>query len=301
MYLTLILFNTFATAVYLVLSSKAMKERGLGPNATIAVVHLAAAAILALLGLFSHGSLLPLASLLALVWLGVTSGLKLLSKELTFFAYSRTDVANVTVFSAFIPIFGMLCGWIMLGESVTRLELVGTLIICISVYMLFLKWEPGATGLTRFLSPLVSIRSLPIFCGFLSTVPIALSSVYMKRSAQVMGSLHFAFYSTLLIGLSAAFVEAMTARGKETDFKWIKGSVKELVLIGAVFASAQYSYVILITMERIAHTIAFQPLGIVFQMVLAYFVVKEREHPFKRLICGGGIVLGSILLELGRY
>lgn len=301
MYLTLILFNSFATAVYLVLSSKVMKKSGLSPNATIAVVHLTAAAILALPGLFSRGSFLPIASILALVWLGVTSGLKLLSKELAFFAYSRTDVANVTVFSAFIPILGILFGWIMLKENVTRLELVGTFIICISVYLLFLRREPGATGLTRFLSPLVSIRSLPIFCGFLSTVPIALSSVYMKKSAQVIGSLHFAFYSTFLIGLSAASVEVMTAKGRGTDFKWMKGSVKELVLIGAVFASAQYSYVILITMERIAHTIAFQPLGIVFQMVLAYFVVKEREHPFKRLICGIGIVLGSILLELGRY
>lgn len=145
MYLTLVLFNALATAVYLVLSSKVMKESGLSPNATIAAVHLSAGVILLIPALVLPGPLLPLAGTFAVTWLIITSGLKLLSKKFAFFAYARTDVANVSAFSAFIPIFGMVFGLTMLGETIGRLELAGTIIVCVSVYLLFLKKrEPGA-------------------------------------------------------------------------------------------------------------------------------------------------------------
>jgi len=122
----------------------------------------------------------------------------------------------------------------------------------------------------------------------------------MKKSAQIMGPLHFAFFSTVLIGLAAALIEAASPARPTPAAPRRPVSFKDLALIGAVFALAQFSYVILITMEKIAHTVAFQPLGIIFQMGLAYVFLHEREHPVRRLIYGSGIVAGSVLLELGR-
>lgn len=296
MYIPLVVFNALATAVYLVLSSRVMKRSGLSPNATIATVHLSAAAVLAGPALAS-GEPAPIPLGLAFVWLLVTGGLKLLSKKLAFFAYAHADVANVSVFSAFIPIFGLAFGIGMLGERITGLEAAGTAVVCVSVYLLFLERKPGAAFPGWLFSPFSSLRSLPLFCAFLSTVPIALSNVYMKKSATIMGDLPFAFYSSLLIGLAALALEFPKRRPAERAARFPAWS---LALTGAVFAAAQYSYVILISMERIAHTVAFQPLGIVFQMIIAYAVLNEREHPIKRLVYGTCIAAGCVLLELGN-
>ena len=291
MYLTLVLFNALVTAAYLVLCSKVMKESGLSPNATIAAVHLPAAALLAIPAFLQpHGRFAVSGAVLS--WLAITSGLKLLSKELAFFGYANTDVADVTVWSAFIPIFGLLFGVVMLNERVAPVELLGTLIVCVSVYLLFPKRD-AARGPLGFLSPFFALGRGPVLAAVLSVVPIALASVYMKKSALVMGELPFSFVSTLLIGLGAAVIESprpAAYRGVPT---------LGLLGIAALFALAQASWVALMTHERVAHTVAFQPLGIVFQMALAYAFLGERDTPVKRLACGTGIVAGSALLHLG--
>ncbi len=295
-YSSLVIFNAFITAVYLVLSSRVMKQ-GLSSGAALALVHLSAAAILFVPMVIVNRGLWPVAGLAAFAGLLLASVLKLLSKQMAFFAYAKTDVANVTVFSAFIPIFGLVIGLGVLKEPISPLEFIGTMIVCVSVYLMYLK-RSSATGGHWFWSPFTELRSPPILMAFMSTIPIVLSSAFIKQGALLMNDLQFCFYSTLLIGVGAAVIES--ARSGGAAFLGRSAQWKKTALIGGVFAAAQLSYVVLMTMERVSHTIAFQPLGIVFQIALAYFLLGERKDASKRFFYGACIVVGSILLNVGN-
>ncbi|MCA9808488.1 MAG: EamA family transporter, partial [Cyanobacteria bacterium HKST-UBA06] len=305
LYYSLILTNTFLTALYLVLTSGAMKARHLSPNGSIAVIHLIAAGVLLPFWLVSAagqvggvgGGFMGLPTLPTLAITGlvlVSVALKLLSKELQYYAYAHTDVANVTVFSAFVPILGLVSGWALLGETPGTWQVAGTVIICLAVYVQFVDVGVGGAGgegrrlwtISTLFSPFGRLaHSRAIQTGFASIFPPAVAAVAIKQAALGWHPLGYATMASFLIGMGALGIEAVMHRpGLAAVFRQLLTG--RFLLVGLIFSAAHLSFVLALSMRDIGPTMALERFSIVFQTLLASVILKESTALPKRLILG---------------
>ncbi|MEZ4576131.1 MAG: EamA family transporter [Vampirovibrionales bacterium] len=317
LYYSLILTNTFLTALYLVLTSGAMKARHLSPNGSIAVIHLIAAGVLLPFWLVlaaghagghvavDGGGLMGLPTLPTLAITGlvlVSVALKLLSKELQYYAYAHTDVANVTVFSAFVPILGLVSGWALLGETPGTWQVAGTVIICLAVYVQFVDVGVGGEGrrlwtISTLFSPFGRLaHSRAIQTGFASIFPPAVAAVAIKQAALGWHPLGYATMASFLIGLGALGIEAVMHRpGLAAVFRQLLTG--RFLLVGLIFSAAHLSFVLALSMRDIGPTMALERFSIVFQTLLASVILKESTALPKRLILGLVMIASVLLLE----
>jgi drug/metabolite transporter (DMT)-like permease len=295
MYIAWALANAISTAIYIVYISRLMKvHKGLSSNLTLLGTHLAACIMLlpVFLGL-QLMSALPTAPE-AYLWLGINAVLLMVSRQLYVYAYAHTDVANITIFSPLTPLFAIATGHFMLGEILSGQQAAGVVLICISIYFMFLRREPGVPLLTTMVSPFRSIvTSVPIFAGFLSTIPTAIGVVYQKKALQFFDPASFTLLLFICITVMAWGIEAFWKKTpgslKETKARW-------WVVSGVLVVICQVIFCYILNASSTPVALVVQRLSVVFQVILAYVWLKETAEINKRLWCSAGAVAGFALL-----
>jgi len=297
----LALSSALATAVYYVYLSRAMKRTpGLSSSFTLATSHLSGAlALLPVWLMYSTPVSFDAIGTIATPML-LAAALLVLSRELYFYAYARTDVANITVFSALTPIYAIGTGYVMLGEVPTPTALTGMLLICASIYGLFLKRRAGMPLIAAILLPFRHIIvSLPIFCAFLSTIPTALASAYQKQLLHTLSPISFSFFLLALIGLAAMVISAsaLTSRGLAAQFRLLP---RHFLLISAIMLPLMHVlFSMVMQHQQTAVSLILQRTSIMFQILLSYIFLHERREPRKRIIttllilCGFGLIIAK--------
>lgn len=285
----LALTSAFAIALYYVYTSQVMKARpGLSSGITLAASHLSAGLALAPLWLWRSTTPLPVTSDLVTPLLA-TAGLLVLSRELYFYAYARTDVANITVFSALTPVYAIATGYLLLGEHPSRNALAGLLLICGSIYLLFMRG--GASPLEPFRR---IAHSRPIFCAFLSTIPTAFAAAFQKQLLASMDPVGFSFFLLSLIGLAALAIALPGLRRWKLQWRAIPW---HFWLVSAVMLPLTHVLFCLVMLEQhMAISLVLQRSGVLFQIVLAYLFLHERQDIRKRLLVAAGIIAGFALI-----
>jgi uncharacterized membrane protein len=177
----------------------------------------------------------------------------------------------------------------------------GLALITISVYLLFLKIDKSQSFLKNLFGPFALIfNSKPVLCAFLSVLPPALSVVFLKKSVMTMDALSFSLFFTFLIGSMALFIELFN--NKEKLILDLKQFPKPFFFYsGFLLMLTQFTFALASKYIMVANLMVLNRISIVFQIVLAYFILKEKDEIKKRLIISLFVVLGFYIISISQY
>jgi drug/metabolite transporter (DMT)-like permease len=282
------LLSALASACYFLCMSRAMKGLpGISSSFTLAYSHLLACPATFIAILFTDVSPFAIAPN-QIQWLGVCAAFLVASRLLYFFAYARIEMGSVAVFSALTPIYAMVVSFYFLDETLTTTQVIGILIVCISLYLYFLPARAAESNAPRWLWPFKNIfSSTPVLCAFLSTIPTAFaSSIQRHLMESQLNVLVFSFWLLATIGVTVLLLTTLMGKTKEPIFNQIfqfnwqfyVASIFLLPLMHSLFG-----WVILHQPTAVA--LVLQRSSIVFQIVLAFIFLNERRDLVKRLQC----------------
>jgi drug/metabolite transporter (DMT)-like permease len=293
------LVSALLTAVYFVYLSKTMKARsGLSSTLTLAVSHLSAAILLLPLWALSSSALSSIVSP-PLFLVAAAGGLLFISRELYFYAYARTDVANITIFSALTPVYALLTGYLWLHEVPSYPHLAGLLLICISIYAYFLEPVPSMSLAKAVVQPFRHIAtSRPIFCAFLSTLPTAFAATFQKDALSHFDPVTFSFVLLSIIGSAALLLSCAMFKASDIKRQLTLLPVRFYIISALLLAGMHVAFCVVMNHYQTAVSLVLQRSSLVFQIILAYIYLHERQRISKRLTVAFCIMAGFMLIIL---
>jgi drug/metabolite transporter (DMT)-like permease len=296
------LFYVFASAVsiavYYVYLSRVMKQRhGISSTLVLASSHLVSALAIAPLFLLYPQSLGVFSREDLYYAMVMTACLLVMSRQLYYYAYARTDVAHITVFSALTPIYTLATGFWFFSEFPQHQALIGLLLICVCIYWLFYQRPEGCGVLMGLAQPFaLIIRSKPVFCAFLSTIPTAFAAAYQKQLMHAMDPLAFSFMLFFLIGIMSCIICSFFLKWSQVVSQLKSLPIHFYLMSALLMPLSHMAFCMVISYHQTAISLVLQRSSILFQIVLAYFFLKERRDIKKRIMVGIGIVIGLVLI-----
>jgi drug/metabolite transporter (DMT)-like permease len=226
----------------------------------------------------------------------------LLSRELYFYAYSRTDIANITVFSALTPIYTLATGYILLDETPSLLTILGIFMITLAIYYIFLPANVAKESrLAHFIKPFMRIStSLPILCGFLSTIPTAFGAIYQKKTLFHMDIASFSLSLFLVLGTAALIIELLKRQERRVIYDNMAILRKKSFWCSAFLLMVMHvSFAPILMSHNSAAALTLQRCSILFQIIFAYYFLHQKEDIRKRIFAGVIIIMGFLLIWNG--
>ena len=298
-----VIIGAFLIAVYFVYVSGNLKSKSFAKNHSnlvIAVSYIIASLCLLpiwIIGVKKGGIFLSL-NMVFFIYILITVCLMLLAKELQFYAFSKIDLARVSPFSALTPLVAIGSGWLVYRHLPNLSSTLGIVIICVSIYLLHCK-KVRLISLKELARPFYNIFSNRyVFCAFLSALPPAVCIAFQKKSVAMAGVINFSFFFTLGIGLAALSAEFIMYK-KSLVLKKLKSIPIEFALIsGLLLAFSQLALSLSTKYYLVPQVSALLRLSIVFQIILAFIFLKEKEDILKRIMVSIAIVIGFFIINL---
>jgi len=209
---------------------------------------------------------------------------------LAFLSYMRAIKASPLSLSlpflAFTPIFIILTGWLILGETISWPGLAGIALIVSGAYCL--NFSRISRGL---LAPFKSILTEPgsrlmLLVAALYSITATLGKLAIKHSNPYTFGVTYQLAFTLLIALALPFMPKASLRGLRTR-------PLMAMAIGAVWCVSQFSHWIAISQTQAAYMIALKRTSILFAVLYGAWLFKE-EHIRERLL-GALIMLSGVV------
>ncbi len=296
----LTLTSAMATAVYFVLMTKLMRALPyLSSNFFLCMTNYTGAFILfpVWVILYQKGNVI-LPDIYGWLDFFLASFFLLLSRELYFYAYSRIDIAQITVFSALTPLYTLLTGYLFLQEIPSLRIVLGILLVTVSIYSIFLPSGYSARkSLSLSMQPFRRIASSPpILCGFLSTIPTAFGAVYQKKTLFVMDIVSFAFFLFVVTGTLSLLIELAKKDNSAMRSNMVAIKYPSFWCIGLLVVLMHISFAPLLLAYHSAVALTLQRCSILFQIVLAYFFLNQRQDIRKRIFASIIILMGLVLI-----
>ena len=304
--ISLVIGSSLASSLFFVLSARILRQAAEEhpPNATgmVAVTHLSAALFLLpflpAAGLGSMSEIVTMVSPLVLALILLTAVLHLTARLFHFKALSLTDVSLVSPFAALTPVLTILTGWIVLAEHPNFVELVGILIVVVSLLGL-----TGARNVFRTRSAsghlLDRNRSkLGLWFAFLSTIPPAFKIVFQKKAILLSSPLTFAVIMLFLTGAGGLLICAVRYRRRDLRTQFPPRRLRALFLISGLLALNTVLFCAALTFGLAAGVSAMARISIVFQGILAYWIAGQKTDFRRRISWGFVIFLGTVIIGM---
>jgi len=301
MLLFLIFSGSFAISLFFVMSAKVLREdteeAEVSPAFVLAGTHLVSAGIMGLFwaGLVYGGSCqLPnlvdfWAALFATVFLN------LLAKLFLFRAYPLIDVAMIAPFSGLSPVLAIFGAWLVLGELPEANGWLGIFLVSVSVYFLY---TPANFNLRQIFKPFSSIfQNRGALLGFLSIIPPAFSIAFDKMAVLVSDPVTFSFFAVLGVGVGAAGIE-LYETGEQKVKKAVTLLGPKMLPLGALHCVATFFFTFALQYDLAPHISALKRMAVIFQMLLAYWLLDQRSDMKKRVFGGIGVVIGVLFIAM---
>ena len=299
------LLSAFASAMYFVAISGIMKRSPeISSGLALAVGHLAAALLVFPL---VYTSSVPWQLQLQLLGenyfpLIVSGVLLVISRQLHYYAYARTDVANITIFSALTPVYALVTGFFMLGEVPTAFSLFGMSLICGSIYWLFLKRDNSLTTLQNLFQPILAIgKSKPVLFAFLSTIPTALVATFQKQLLFVMTPVVFTFWILLITGLFALVFHILVTPQAQMASQMRLLPLKFIVISAIFLPLTHWLFCLVMQEHQTAISLVLQRTSIIFQILLAYGMLSERDQIKRRIFVALFVMVGFAMIMVDGH
>lgn len=293
-----IIASAFLTAVYLTLSSGLMKKLPAASSASLmTVTHLGAGCVLIPVWLlFGQATEQPYWRLEFLWPFFASVVLLVATRRMYYAAYAHCNVVDVAMFSALTPLYTLIAALVLIGELPSPVECAGIALISISIYGYYLVPGDGPRGISVLVRPFLDIRNNPwLKLAFLSTIPPAFASTFQRQALQIGDPLGFICLQLLFIGVLSTLLEA-----RKGDFVEQLQYIKKLplvryLLLSLLLAGANACFSFYIAQEKTAIAVALQRTSILFQIVLSYAFLHEKEKVLRGICLCALVAIGYYL------
>lgn len=275
-----IIISIVSTAVYFVWSSSFLKKYPqVGVHFFVGTTH----ALAALLIMFMLDVKAVAAAMSYEVWRNVlvVALLTWLAKLLYYYAYSKTAVANVTIFSALTPVYAALLAAAM-GAPLATHAIIGIALSSLGVMLFFYKK-------TRFD---IGCAKLPVICAFLSTLPTALS-IYFQKEAILASNVYYVSFIICVFAAMASF-SLYVFSPKPVAMKHVPW--RDVAGIGILQTVAVIAFSAFMVEGHPAVGQSLQRLSMFLQIVLAYLFLRERLDTKRHLLCVSLSLVGIFIM-----
>jgi drug/metabolite transporter (DMT)-like permease len=202
-------------------------------------------------------------------------------------ALKHGELSKTVPLQSLGPIFGLLLGWIFVGQKPTLLATLGITIVVAGVYVLNLKGKYLHSPLKIFTADKANLYTL--FAVILSTCAGVLDIIAIKASEPI----YYCFVCTL----GASIVLYMTSLiFKVREFTEVKQSIKSLSVTGTMFGGTFAMYLMALNSGPLAYVSAIRTSAILVGAVIGGLWLKESITKIKIIalvfIGAGSIILG---------
>lgn len=226
------------------------------------------------------------------MWLAALLPFELLAMWLYMEAIRDTDLSLTLPLLAFTPVFNIVTGYLVLGETLELKGLIGITIVVLGSWILNLQLS--ALGKFDFLAPFKAILTtrgsrLMLFVAAL----YSLTSVFSKGVLQTVRPEFFGPFYVVVLG-TITFIY-LTLKGRKT-LAIINRKPWSHCLIGAFSAGMVITHFYAIDQVQVAYMIAIKRTSLLFGMIYGAVMFGEKDIP-RKLLAGSLMVFGVFLIS----
>ncbi len=223
-------------------------------------------------------------------------------------ALQLEDASLVSPMSAAAPLFSLATGFLILRELPTAAGWFGVILLSVGSYILNISKPaavdtaaPSAVGLKKhlhtvrgFLLPWFSLgKSRGVRLALLGAVLGSIAINFDKMVATQTSP----FFLTSMVMLGIGFTMLTQLRSEHVPSQLTRQQIFFLLLSPLLWAAAATLFVVALSFGLASYSSALRRAGILFVVLLAGPLLKERGHPER--IWGGAIMaVGAVLLAL---
>ncbi len=195
-------------------------------------------------------------------------------------------------FLSFTPVFVVLTGYILLGERVSYLGVLGIFLVVFGSYFIYLPER------ANFFDPFFKIfkekgSRFLLYTAFIYGV----TSVLGKKGLLLSDPVFFASFYFSVLGLAGGFLGKLVGKISLEEVWQRKG--RAMVLVGGTQALMCLCHMLALSQVETAYMIALKRTSILFGVLFGYLYFKER-YIFFRLSGALLMLLGILVITFGK-
>ncbi len=227
-------------------------------------------------------------------WVLALIPLEILAMWLYMCAIRDSPLSLTLPYLAFTPVFTVVTGYIMLGEEVSRVGLLGILLVVTGAYLLNFE-QDGTDSPRKLLAPLKAIGHER---GSWLMVVVALiysaTSVMGKGALQYVSPSFFGAFYFCLLGIVMLILFSVT-QPRSIGVLWRRPLVH--LLTGFLMALMVVTHFFAIQEIEVSYMIAIKRTSLIFGIVYGAYLFGE-QHLFRNLTSGSLMVMGVIIIAV---
>ncbi len=251
------------------------------------VIRFAVPAILLLPLVFIYP--IPKVPLVFWAWMAVLVPLEILAMLLYLLAIRDSPLHLTLPYLAFTPVFNVLTGLLVLGETVSAQGLVGIVLVVCGAYLLNLRQLKASNNV---FAPFLAITKERGSRLMLSVAGIySFTSVAGKGAMQYTTPESFGAFYYVLIGLVLVIV---TTFYKPATLQVIFRRPAQTLFIGVLMAIMVVSHFLALALIEVAYMIAVKRTSLLFSIILGAVLFKEQkltQHFMAGVLMVAGVAL----------
>jgi uncharacterized membrane protein len=237
---------------------------------------------------FSTG--LPNPSLEFMIALLISGVINIIATIIKLKAFKLSDVSLITPISSLSPGLVVISSFFILGELPALEGIIGIVLVIVGAYSLNL------TRGVSLLEPVISLsKNTGVQLMFLVILLYSISSSYDKIGVQDTSALYWILAIHLFISPVLFFV--MIRKEKSWRDK-LNSNKKNLIIMGLLSGFALIFQMLSLDMILVSYTISIKRGGILISVILAWFILGERENILMRIIGAILMVIGATIMTL---
>lgn len=207
-------------------------------------------------------------------------------------AIRDSPLSHTLPYLAFTPVFNIVTGWLLLGETISTRGLYGILLVVAGSYILNLEYAKSWSwkGVTQPLRMIVVERGSRLMLGV--AMIYSVSSVLGKQAMQYATPMTFGTFYYTVVGL---VLLALVAILKPASLKILGQRPAPHLLIGILMAIMVTTHFLAIAQIEVAYMVAVKRSSLLFGMLFGAIFFAER-HLERHLLAGSLMVAGVTLI-----
>ncbi len=226
------------------------------------------------------------------LWLGALFPLEILAMLLYMRAIRDFPLSLTLPYLALTPVFVILTGYLLLGESVSFIGFLGILLVVVGAWVLNMR----SARLNDWKTWFVPLRAMFTNQGSRLMIAVAalysLTSVFGKGAMQYMPPQQFGPFYFLMLGVLTLTVFGLTA---PSTVRVIWQDFRANLIVGAFMGLMVITHFLAIQEVEVAYMIAVKRTSLLFGILFGWLLFKEQGLG-TNLFAGALMVMGVFLI-----
>jgi phosphonate utilization associated putative membrane protein len=203
-------------------------------------------------------------------------------------AYETGDLSLVYPIARSSPVFVAIIAFLLLGENITPIGVLGILIIFIGVYILHLR------GLTSqdLLGPLKYLKTGSSRYALLAAFGTTIYSISDKLGVTTVNPLLYSFWLGFFI-TGMLTVTTVYGRGTTLIREELKGSLQRVTISGVLMKGGYILVLYAMSLAQVSYILALRQISVVLGALMGVIFLKEKYGTVR--------IIGSIIIFIGVY